>query len=167
MVTGRFQNWDDILEYFADSLENPVTDGDGEVVETGTQFQEYCYEVMYYTNDDEVSFVSDDVDFEWSDDGEYLVAEVDLLHTQYMEGMSIWGWADMPTESGDFSTCNPDDGEYHYYYSDQFYAGANYDNLLNFPGLRIDGGDWIADEAAIITKPDDEFVLTLGYQYDD
>jgi hypothetical protein len=167
IVTGRFENWDDILEFFADTLESPVTDSQGEEVMTGTEFQEYCYEVMYYTNDDEVSFVTEEPDFEWSSDGEYLEAEVNLLHTLYMEGMAIWGWVDMPTASGDFSTCNPNDGEYHSYYADQFYAGANYDNLLNFPGLRIDEGDWIVDDPAIITDPDAEFEVTLGYQYDD
>jgi hypothetical protein len=164
IVTGRYKNYDEVVEFFADVLDDPVTNSNGEEVSSGEEFKEHCYDLLYVTDDSEVLFI-DDGEVDFVDAGDYYEADVTILHSLFKEGMAIWGWVDMPSATFDFSTCNPDDGEYEYYYNEQYYSGTNYENLLNYPGLRIDEGDWIVNDAAIITSPNDSFEVTLGYQY--
>lgn len=163
MVTGRFESYDDVLEFWEDQLEAPVTAPDGELVGSGVEYQERCYELMYLTSDDEVSFVNEEVDFELQ--GDYYVADVELLHVLFSKGMAIWGWVDMPDESYTFRTCEETEGDFQYYYTDQYYTGTNNINLLNYPGEFIDEGDWVA-EGVTVNKPDDEFVLDLGVHHE-
>jgi hypothetical protein len=164
VVSGRFATYDDVLEYFADSLNDPVLDGEGTIVEGGVEFQEHCFDVLYYAADYEVTFIGE-TDFTL--DGDHYVANVTLPHTTYAEGMSVWGWMDMPSPSGNFSTCDEGTGEFHSYYAEEHYLGASVNDLLNFPGKYIDSGDWVVQDAAIINGPDDSFDLELGYHYVD
>ncbi len=161
MVTGRFSDLEDVIDYFANSLHDPIVDGEGNPVGPD-EYREYCFEEADYTSENELDFIGD-VDFE--EDGDYLVAEFDILHTLFREGVTVWGWVDMPSQDYDFLTCDPESGNYFYWYDDQHYEGTNQSFVLNRPGDYIDSGDWVTDEPAVITDPDQDFEITMGYHY--
>jgi hypothetical protein len=172
-VTGRYTSYDDILDFFSNTLHRPVQDIDGHTVGGGTEFQEHCFDAFEITADWELDLVSDDVDFRV--EGDYYVADVDILHTQYHEGMQVWGWVDMPSAEFKFASCTDGQGDYYAQYADQYYLGTNADQLLNYPSNFIGDGDWVAGTsdgdpfAAIptINSPDSGFELTLGFQNKD
>ncbi|MEL6348046.1 MAG: hypothetical protein AAFV53_33370 [Myxococcota bacterium] len=165
VVTGRFSSYDDLLDYFANVLNNPVSDAEGVPVTSGTAFQERCFEVLFMTGDQELLFVDPETDFSVSSDGQFYEAEIELPHVIYNEGMVVWAWMDMPSPSYQFSTCNESEGENILYYAETYRAGTNNIDLLNFPGNYIDSGDWIAQEGAIINQPGQDFELELGFHY--
>ena len=59
VVTGRFQSYDDILDYFANTLGQPVEDENGEVVDYASTFQQHCFDYFYATSDAEMAFLGD------------------------------------------------------------------------------------------------------------
>ena len=165
VVTGRFQSYDDIIDYFANTLQDPIEDSQGDEVVGGVDFQERCFEVLYMTGDYELLFADTEVDFELN--GDVYEAEVEIPHTVYAEGMAVWGWVDMPSLTYEFNTCDPTVGERQNYYNENFDLGTNFIDVLNFPGNYIDSGDWVVEEPAIITNPDEDFELTIGFNYVD
>jgi hypothetical protein len=163
-VTGRYADWDDVLDFFENQLRSPIYNTSGEVVSSGVELQERCFETQGLTSDAEVSFIGP-VDFELKD-GMYE-ADVTILHSLFVEGMSVWGWVDMPSRTFDFATCDSNGGPNTYYYDEgSYYAGSNYQDVLNFPGKYIEPGDWVGAEGVQINKPEDEFVLELGFKYE-
>lgn len=170
IVTGRYTSYEDVLDFFATQLREPVLGPDGEEVGSGMEYQERCYELRYATNDREVDFIEDgELDFELSSDGQYYEAETEILHTQFFEGMTAWGWMDAPSVTFDFASCDAsgNQGEQIFYYDEQNFVGTNFTDLLNFPGLYIDGGDWVENAGDPLVAPDDTFTLELGFNYDD
>lgn len=165
VVTGRFTSYDDIIDYFANVLDTPIEDQLGNPVSGGTDFQERCFEVLYMTGDYELLFVNEETDFVLN--GDFYEAEVEIPHVIYAEGMSVWGWVDMPSQTYEFSSCDPTVGEVQNYYNDSYDLGTNSIDLLNYPGNYIDSGDWVVETPAIITNPDDEFELEIGFHYVD
>jgi hypothetical protein len=186
VVTGRYTSFDEVLDFFRDTVQNPILGPDGEEVTSGITYQEECFEGQYLTSEEEISFM-DSEPFETddslgdyfkpyfkdidknknSDDDDFYEADVIIPHTFVEKGMAIWGWVDMPSEKFSFASCDESAGDYFYRYSEQFYTGTNFPNVLNYPGLYIDGGDWVVDEAAIVTDPDKDFVIELSYKYED
>ncbi len=163
VVTGRFQSYEEILGFFSDVLKSPVTGPDGEEITDPEIFQERCYDAYYITSDDELAFLNDENDF--TDKGDYIEAEVTIPHVNWVEGMALWGWMDMPAYEFNFATCDAESGQQYVRYSESFYQGTNYTGLLNAPSQFIDSGDWIVQDAPIITDPAEEFVLELGFHY--
>ncbi|MDP6931293.1 MAG: hypothetical protein QGG40_00185 [Myxococcota bacterium] len=178
MVSGRYDSFEDILEFHNDVLNAPVLDASGDEVTSPDAYRERCYDALYITSDEEMTLLSRERDFELvtADDGtEVYETDVTILQTGYEEGMSVWGWIDMPSPSFNFVTCDPNDGESYYRYSEDYYKGTNYVDLLNYPSLYIDGGDWVAQphesyetiQPPVITDPDEPFTIRLGYSYED
>ncbi|MES2645000.1 MAG: hypothetical protein V4850_36275 [Myxococcota bacterium] len=170
VVTGRFTDYDSILEYFGSMLGNPVQDETGADVLNGSTFQQACYEHFYATSDQEMAFLGD-LQFTQNDDGDF-VADFTMPHTVFVEGMTIWGWMDAPaivpanpTESGGFSTCDPTQGREFDEYNSNFTEGRVYFDALNTPSQYIYAGDWVADGEAVVNSPEDEPVvrLTVGF----
>jgi hypothetical protein len=181
-VTGRFDGFGDVLDFFNNEI-GPydgdlnvleVTDSEGAIVTNDEVYRERCYDMLYYTSDAEVEFVppSQDADvvaeyLDFKEDGEFYVADVDLLHVKWVEGMQIWGWVDMPTADFNFATCNAtDQGRYVDRYTEYYEMGTSYTDLLNFPSQYIDVGDWVVDDAPTLSSKDGEFEATLGYHYE-
>jgi hypothetical protein len=163
MVTGRFTSFDDVLDFHANVLHEPILNQQGLPVGSAEEYRETCYDVNNYATDFEVDFIKEGrLDFK--EDGDYLVADVEILHTYFKEGMSIWGWVDMPSRTFDFSTCDAGQGTPVNFYDQQYTRGANYSNLLNQPGKYIQGGDWVADEIPTIESADDKFEVVLGFK---
>ena len=165
-ITGRYSSYDDVIDFFDTVVNRPITDEFGDPVTGASQYQEQCYEYRYFTSDEEVEFIDDGhLDFKLSADGEFYEAEVTVPHTLFIEGLTVWGWVDMPSREFKFSTCDETGGELLYYYSEQYEVGASYTDLLNFPGTYIDQGDWVGEDPPVLTTAEDDFVLTLGYYY--
>jgi hypothetical protein len=161
-VTGRFESYQEIIDFHDQVLGQPIRTLDGHKVSTPEEYQERCFEVRNVLSEAELAFVGP-LDFE--EDGEYLVAEVEMLHMFYQKGMKIWGWVDMPSPSFEFNTCDPGVGEQTNYYDEYYEQGTNIIDLLNFPGKYIDSGDWIVEEGATIDNPEDKFQLDIGFHY--
>lgn len=161
LVTGRYADYDEVLDFFSSDLETPILNDEGEEVTAGIELRERCYEINYLTGDAEVRFIGP-LDFELK--GDEWVAEVEILHTDFRKGVSVWGWVDMPSSTFDFRTCDPENGAQVFYYDENYIVGTNYTDVLNFPGRYIGDGDIVAAEPAIIDDPDKAFDITLGLQ---
>lgn len=165
--TGRFKSFDDVIDYFANVVKDPILDSNGDEITNGTQFQERCYDSLYVTSDDEIPFISGEDGLDFVDKGDYLEAEVTIPHVSIVPGMSLWGWIDMPSKGYNFATCDTSGGWYYSRYSENYYTGSTFTDLLNHPATYIDNGDWVADAPPIINSADDDFVLELGFKYED
>ena len=172
VVTGRYQSYNEIIDFFADIVQEPIIDPDGNEVTSATNYQEHCYYSEYVTSNDELSFVDEDGDkndapyfkpyFQLSSDGAHYEAEVTIPHALFVEGMELWGWSDMPSARYNFASCNPEAGDSYYRYTEQFMKGSSYPDLLNFPGIYIDEGDWVSEPVQVM-KADEEFVIDLTH----
>jgi hypothetical protein len=163
-VTGRFKDYDDIIDFFANVLDDPIRTQDGHLVTSSSEYQDRCFEVLNTLGDWEHSFITPaELDFE--EDGDYLVADVELPHIYYREGMKVWGWIDMPSTTFDFNTCDPGIGDQLNFYDEFYPMGTNVFDLLNYPGKYIDFGDWVSQEGATVNDSEKEFELELGYKY--
>ncbi len=179
VTTGRFESFDKIIEYFSWSDE-PVVDPFGNLVESPDYYQQYCLDYYYNTELTEFGFLAiaededgdlvPDLDFEQITAGHELaaeyegdfVAEFTMRHTVWTEGMSIWGFLDNPSQDFTFSTCNDDvlgnaRNDYNLYFS----AGGHHHDILNYPSLYINEGDWVVRDAHVMTSKDDEPLLVL------
>lgn len=168
VVTGRFTDYADMLDYFGNVLGNPIKDEYGVDVANGSTFQQACYDYFNATSDQEMAFLGD-LDFELNADGDFEASFV-MPHTVFVEGMVIWGWMDAPeinlanpTESGKFSSCDVGSGRQYDEYDQEFYEGRVYYDALNTPSQYIFAGDWIANggEESVVNSPDDKPIVRL------
>lgn len=162
-VTGRYSTYDDVLDFFKNQLRSPITDDEGREITSATEFQEKCFQAEYVTSDEELDLIGPT---SFVDQGDYYEADIEILHSQWEEGISVWGFVDMPSPDFTFETCDSSLGDYHNYYDEQYYKGTNADEILNKPGYYISAGDLISFEAAVVNDPDQPFVLELGYKYE-
>jgi hypothetical protein len=162
VVTGRFKDYNDILDYFGNILGNPVTDDNGSEVAYSSTYQQACFDYFHATTDSEMAFIGG-LDFTENADGDFESSFL-MPHTVYVEGMTIWGWMDAPAielanpkESGGFSSCDSLGGRQFNEYDQEFYEGRVFYDSLNTPSQYIFAGDWVAngDENAVVTLVDD------------
>lgn len=172
VVTGRYENYDDILDYFANTLANPVKDREGNVVESGGTFQQECFDYFYATSDAEMAFLGD-LDFQENSDGDFE-AEFTMAHTVMVDGMVLWGWMDAPSidlanadNSGNYSTCSTTTGREVTEYDQTFYEGRVYYDVLNTPSTYINTGDWISQgtDSEIVHSEDDHPVVRMDFGF--
>lgn len=181
VTTGRFIDYDDILDYFR-LIGRPVVDENGVEVQTGEAFQQACYNYYYATSDAEMAFLagSDGLSFKENSDGDFE-ASFTLNHTLLEDGASVWGWMDapqistlFPDQNGYFSTCNESEGREETEYDDTFKEGVAFDDLLNVPSTYIGAGDWVTDDAPTLsvteedgTKTAKSITVRLGFQVEE
>ena len=176
VVTGRYTDYQQIIDFFADVVQEPILAPDGTEVTNGSTYQEHCFTTEYVTSDDELSFIDDEPNenvrpyfkpyFSLNEAGTHYVADVTIPHALVVDGMELWGWVDMPSARYNSASCNESEGDMHYRYTEQFYKGSSYPDLLNFPGLYIDEGDWVVDEPYTVDSADDEFVVDFTYKFE-
>ena len=168
MNTGRFYDFEHMIEWFNDIIGEPITDEFGAVVDSPDYFRSYCYELLNFTDDYELSFVAcpdgregcEGMHFEENADGDFE-AEFDLWQVNYQPGMQVWGWMDAPGSDYNFTTCNPDLGQQNTEYSNDSTFGTNYNDLLNFPQKYIGTGDYLVQEPYVTQAADaDEWRAT-------
>lgn len=176
VVTGRYTDYGEIIDFFADVVQEPIVAPDGSEVTSPDAYQEHCFGTEYVTTNDELSFVDDDPQedvlpyfkpyFRLNDDGDFYIADVTIPHTVVVDEMELWGWVDMPSARYNFSTCDESEGDYHYRYTEQYYKGSSYPDILNYPGQYIDEGDWVADPFVVDSSTDDNFVIDFNIKFE-
>jgi hypothetical protein len=177
VTTGRFSDYDDLLDYFKNDIGIPVTDPYGAEVTDGDVMRQWCYDYFSATSDDEMAFVGED-NLSFEEDGDNYVASFVMHHTNRVEGMSLWGFMDAPeiradqvSLNGTYTTCNPSSGREVDKYNAEFHEGSTYFNILNFPSTYIQYGDWVADGDATVSfdaemnqKEDVEINLNFDFE---
>ncbi|MEQ1500865.1 MAG: hypothetical protein ABMB14_01475 [Myxococcota bacterium] len=158
VTTGRYSSYQDLVDWFK-LIEQPITDASGTEVTSGEFIRQTCFDLLDVTSDEEVRLVGD-LDFE-DDGGDYFVADFTLWQQEFFwdqaqenctpgtdcTGFTLWGWMDAPsTSSYQFSTCDPSVGFQNEEYNADFFGGAPYSNVLNFPATYISAGDYVAGE---------------------
>ncbi|MBM4392589.1 MAG: hypothetical protein FJ090_15820 [Deltaproteobacteria bacterium] len=177
VTTGRFTDYDDIIDHFKNNLGRPIFDQYGVEVTSGEAFQQWCFEYFDATADYEMSFIgADNLTFE--EDGDNYVAEFTLNHTLRVEGMAVWGFmdapelrSDVPDTNGNFTTCASNGGREVDEYVTEFHEGRSYYDVLNRPGSYITYGDWVSDGEAVVHFDDDlnqteEVVVNLNIPFE-
>ncbi|MEN9784872.1 MAG: hypothetical protein RLZZ299_136 [Pseudomonadota bacterium] len=167
VVTGRFADYDGILDYFSGMLGDPVLDRDGSEVLSPSVMQQACFDYHRVTSDAEVGLVGE-LDFKLNDAGDAYEAAFTMPHTVFVEGMRVWGWMDAPRitldagdVNGQFSSCDPSTGRQVNTYDQDFTQGRTHYNLLNFPSLYIYEGDWVSAGSEPVMGPDEEIIVRL------
>jgi hypothetical protein len=169
VTTGRFKDYADVLDYFANVLGDPVTDARGDVVDSPSAMQQACYTYHNVTTDAEIAFVGgDNLKFTENADGDFE-AEFLMPHTVFVENMVIWGWMDAPRitldagdVNGQFSTCDGATGRQVNEYDQEYFQGRTQYDLLNFPSLYVYEGDYVADGQATVASVDDVVTVNLN-----
>jgi len=175
VVTGRYAGFQEIIDFFKNVVQEPIKGPDGNEVLSGATYQEHCFTTEYVTSDDELSFVDEEPNedvkpyfkpyFRLNEEGSHYIADVTVPQTLFVEDMELWGWVDMPSASYNYATCNTEVGAYNYRYTEQFYEGSSFPELLNFPGTYIDKGDWVA-EPVVISDPDEKFTIDFNFHFE-
>ncbi|MBN2798981.1 MAG: hypothetical protein JXX28_07515 [Deltaproteobacteria bacterium] len=175
--SGRYTDFDNMVDWFTDVIETPIVDAYGDEVDTGDYVRQTCYDLMHYTTDEEVRLTATtdrnedgvidlkDLDFVQGNDGKFY-ADFTIWQTQYVDGFTLWGWMDAPSEvSHMFSTCDPSQGYQESTYSSDFAGGMQYPDLLNSPSLYISSGDWVVSSGGTHTysSPDDHPEIHLDF----
>jgi len=182
LVSGRFVDFDAMVSWFNDTLEQPIIDEKAQQVENGDYIADQCYELLHYTEPAEIGLtatadknddgVIDTKDLEFVDDGNgNFVADFTIYQQEYFEndetgeGFSLWGWMDAPSEvNSKFSTCDSTHGFEEMTYNRDFYSGRPYTDLLNHPSVYIAGGDWVASQPYVFKSADDtDIEITLDF----
>jgi hypothetical protein len=175
VVSGRYQDFDEIVTWFNDTVGETVTDSVGLPVETGEYLRQRCYEILQVTEDDELRLTNTrdrnedgnidelDLDFVENAAGDFE-AEFKIFNQEYFEGFSLWGWMDSPSETSyKFSSCDPSQGYFHNEYSESYNAGRAWRDLLNRPSDVITEGDWVSGTPHVYSTLDDTVELRLDY----
>lgn len=165
VTSGRFADYEDMMDYFGNVLQNPIKDDQGEVLLSDVEFEQHCLDYYFATSSEELVFVGPS---DFTEEGDNYVAEFELFHTTFVPGMAIWGFMDAPQISADkldlngtFSTCNTAGGRTIYKYDQTYDEGAAYTDILNRPAQYIDVDDWVTDGVLIGDSADTEIVLNL------
>ena len=166
--TGRFKDYDDVLDFWSNTLHDPITDEFGTEVASADYFRQYCYELFEVTADYELAFISgeDGLHFVENSDGDFE-ADFDIYQIDYHQGMEIWGWVDTPGQNFTFPTCDPEYGQRNTEYVNDYYYGAGRTDVLNFPGLYIEYGDFVvdSDDTVVLDHEDADAFREAGEEY--
>ena len=172
--TGRFKDYEDVLDWFDNYVDDPVKDEFGFEVESADFYRDYCYDLFEVTADYEVSFVSGEegLDFVENDDGDFE-AEFNMWQVTYFEGMSLWGFVDSPSERFNFTTCDETNGQQNNEYVNDYLYGTGRFDVLNFPANYISDGDFVVGMDDVVTvnhkdadafrEAEESYTIRLGH----
>lgn len=183
VISGRYVDFDDLVQWFNEELETPIVDAFGNEVTNGEYFRQTCFDLLEYTSDEEIRITATedvngdgkidelDLDFVQRNDGKFE-ADFTIYQQEWFEGFSMWGWMDAPSETNfRFSTCDPDDGFFLNEYNEEYYGGRQFRELLNFPSNYIGPGDWVPaaepggdNDPYVWDSPTDVHEIELGFQ---
>jgi hypothetical protein len=175
LSTGRFVDYDAIIDWFANFVNDPVKDASGEEVTSGAWLQSACYESLNVTEDAEVRITAyddrngdgaidaGDLDFVENAAGDF-VGSFTLWQQEYIDGFSLWGFMDTPSAvTSTFTTCNMEEGFNFNEYNADFKAGAMFGDILNHPSLYLEGGDYVASEGYVYSSVDDTPTINIDW----
>lgn len=178
VVSDRYTSYDDLLEWFNVRVGEPVVDPNGEEIVVGDYLRQTCMQMLQVTADDEIRILpkdrnadgyidTSDLQFVLNADdefeAEFTVWQQEFFRSNEGVGMSLWGWMDSPAADFTYSTCDPSNGYNQIEYSQNFFGGRQYQDVLNSPSKYIIAGDWVASEAHVYENWDDEVVLRIDF----
>ena len=186
VASGRYVDFDSLVEWFRDVLEQPIVDNLGQEVNNGDFIRQTCYEYLNVTADEEVRVTANDdnkdgvidlndLDFVEGSDGNFY-ADFTFWQQEYFEeadpeegvdpsGFSVWGWMDAPSQASlKFGTCNASQGYQENTYNNSFFGGQQYNDLMNFPANYISGGDWVASTGYTYETPYDTPEVWIDFE---
>jgi hypothetical protein len=188
LVSGRFQDFDAIIDWFADTLQDPVVDQFGNEIVSGDYLRQTCFDLLEVTSDAEIRITAYedrdgdgalDLDFTERNDGMWE-AKFTLWQQDYFDnsakvaedgegdvhGFTLWGFMDAPAQlSNEFSTCDNEDAGYlENTYNNFFYGGRPHLDVLNQPSFYITEGDWVSGEPFVYHSQWDAPELALGFE---
>lgn len=164
LTTGRFVDYDEIVDWFSKNLGQEIQDYNGAPVESGEYLRQTCFAEFNFTNDKELDWIvhSDenhddtidaaDLDFVVREDGNFE-ASFTMWQQEYFEnkaeeeGFTLWGFMDAPAPGGGlFGTCSANNGLGRRIrsYNQDFRVGAPYRDVLNHPSQYIGVGDVVS-----------------------
>jgi hypothetical protein len=177
VTTGRFSDYDALLDHFRSNLGRPVLDDFGVEVTNGDVMQQWCYRYFEATSDAEMAFIGEEK-LSFEEDGEDLVADVVLAHTARVDGMKLWAFMDAPelvsdqiAINGSFTTCNESSGRTAYGYGANFQEGGSFFDILNTPSKYVQFGDWVSDASAVVNFDEElnqanEVTIHINFPYE-
>lgn len=194
ITSGRFESFEDIVDWFGNVVEQPVTDAAGAEVENGDFIRQTCYEILEVTSDDEVRITqtrdtdndgtidASDLDFVLDEQTNEYVAEFTIWQQQWFwdvnqekeedctpgvdcTGPTLWGFMDSPSTSDfSFGSCNGTLGFRQTEYNADFRGGAAEPTILNQPAEFIERGDWVAEEGFVWNNIYQEAEIRLNFE---
>jgi hypothetical protein len=171
VVSGRFSDYQELVDWY-DLMNVEMRDNNDDILATGEQLRQTCYDLFSVSTDLEVRILASedrnddgqidnkDLDFIYDADadefvGEFTIWQQELFYDENdtscvpgetCKGMELWGWMDTPSSgSYQFKTC---DGTLGYsfanYNQTNLIGGRVFPNVLNFPTLYVEPGDYAA-----------------------
>ncbi len=178
MVSGRFQDFDAILDWFNDVIDSPVTDESDNTIESGEMFRQTCYALLDVATDFEVNITATtdrnedgaidalDLDFVENADGDFE-ATFEIIQQEFIEGFTLWGFMDAPAASDfSYSTCDRENGVQENEYAAGFFGGRVFPDVLNQPSQYIVDGDWVGSDPYVWTDPMAQPTLHIDFAVD-
>lgn len=175
VVSGRFVDYDGIIEWFDEVVGAPVVDSSGAEVTSGAWLQQQCFDLLNVVSDAEVRLTAYedrnedgaidelDLDFVERSDGNFE-GKFKIWQQEYFEGFTLWGFMDAPSPANSqFTTCDPTEGLNIQEYDADFNAGTVFPDILNYPSLVIDQEDWVASEGHTFNTPEDSPELWIDF----
>jgi hypothetical protein len=174
MVSGRFVDYDAIIDFFADVVGTPVVDSADNVITNGEYLRQTCFDLLNYTTDEEIRLLPPDrnddgaidaADLDFVEDGDgNFVANFEILQADFYPGMQAWAFVDTPSsESFRLNSCNPQIGYTENTYDRNYRTGAQVTNLLNRPFEYLEPGDWVASFAYQWDDPEEAAEITVDF----
>jgi len=170
MVSGRYETWDSIVEWFA-QLEQPLTDAGGVPIPDGEFLKQSCYDLLNVTSDAETRITAyedrngddliNELDLDFVKQGDEYVADFTIWQQDYYwdrnqedcepgvdcTGFELWGFMDSPdVNTLAFSTCDPTQGYNSREYNRDIFSGRPQVDVLNLPSTYITNGDFVVSE---------------------
>lgn len=172
LVTGRYTDFDDIVNWFTKELGFGLSDASGQPVVSGAYLQQVCFDILQVSTDRETRLVAQDrnedgaidtTDLELQLEGDFFVGEFEILQQEFFwdqrqegcepgidcAGFTLWGFVDNPDSDYNFETCVQGglSGGFNIQdYATDYIGGAFQRDILNLPSSYITGGDWVASE---------------------
>jgi hypothetical protein len=166
VTSNRFVDFDELVDWFTDVVDDAPTDAQGRVIETGEFIRQNCFDLLEVSSDEELRVTPPDsnedgvidildLDFVENEDGDF-VGEFDMPFAEFNPGMTAWAFMDAPSAvSHALGTCNPRLGFFEQTYNNDYQVGVQYNDILNIPGEYLLDGDWVSTEGFVWDDPQD------------
>ncbi len=158
IVSGRFVDWQGIVDWYRDTVGKPIKDAAGNEVTNGEYLRSTCYTLLSVTSDAEVRVTATedrnddgnidglDLDFVKNADGDYE-APFTIWQQEFFKGFQLWSFMDSPDPASfKYSTCDASNGFLENEYNQDFYAGTQFKDILNNPTFYIQRDDWVTSQ---------------------
>jgi hypothetical protein len=173
LSSGRFVNYDEIVDWFTDVIKDPPVDAQGNVIEVGEYIRQNCFDLLEVTSDEEIRIVAtdrnkdgavdaQDLDFVENADGDF-VGRFEILQAEFYPGMMAWAFMDSPsTVRYNFTTCDTTNGYFEGTYNNNYNVGLQFSDVLNRPSTYLIDGDWVSTEGYVWDDPQAEAQIVVG-----